>query len=131
MTGERELATAAKRRTIDCGDNRLRGGFNFRQDVRKGRLDRLLAEFSYVSPGTKELAGSGHDNRSHLGLGSRSFHCLDEATSETRGEGIHRRCVECDDSDVVNDGIAGQGRSAVTGSLIISSNIPYNGILNR
>src|SRR5437764_1210922 len=74
---------------------------NLRNSPCKGRRLRRLAAFGDVGAGDEGAAGAGEHDRLHFRIGGGAFDGFEDAATNCRAQGVHRRAIHGDNGDHV------------------------------
>ena len=107
VTGQRHLEAAAKRRAVDGGDYRLERALDGVLDGEQTGALLRAAEFGDVGPGDEGPALADKDDRLGGRVRAGLLHAAGQAVAHRRREGVHRRRIEGDHTDIALEGVVG------------------------
>ena len=96
-----DFKTAAERRAVNGGNDRLRRVLHQDKHFRETWGLRRLAEFGDVGAGDEGAACAGQHDRLNFRVRNRALHAFEDAAAYRRTQRVDRRTVDRDDGDDV------------------------------
>src|SRR5260370_33507339 len=106
MTTHRSFESATERTPVDRGHHRFRAALDLVDNGRQARTllpvaaRSDLAEFLYVRAGDETSPAADAHDRLNCGIFLEFLDACNDSFRDSRAQGIHRRIVDCDDSDI-------------------------------